>query len=106
GGAMSLGRIVGMILRHLYLFPRTLERWSESIYWPVLDILIWGLTSRWIDSSRGDVPDIALVLLTAVVYWQVVWRANYEISVNLVEEFWSQNLVNLFSTPLNVWEWS
>ena len=32
---LSLGRIVAMIMRHLYLFPRTLERWAESIYWPV-----------------------------------------------------------------------
>ena len=45
-------------------------------------------------------------MLTGVVFWQVVWRANYEISVNLLEEFWNQNLVNLFATPLNVWEWS
>lgn len=32
--------------------------------------------------------------------------ANYEISVNLLEEFWNQNMVNLFATPLSVWEWA
>ena len=47
-----------------------------------------------------------MVVLTGVVFWQVVWRANYEISVNLLEEFWNQNLVNLFATPLSVREWS
>jgi ABC-2 type transport system permease protein len=103
---MSLGRIVAMIMRHLYLFPRTLENWAESIYWPVLDLLLWGLTTRWVESSRGEVPHLALMVLTGVVFWQVVWRANYEISVNLLEEFWNQNLVNLFATPLGVWEWS
>jgi ABC-2 type transport system permease protein len=103
---MSLARINAMIMRHLYLFPRTLERWAESTFWPVLDLVLWGLTSRWVESARGQVPNLALVLLTAVVFWQIVWRANYEISVNLLEEIWSQNLVNLFSTPLNVWEWS
>ena len=51
-------------------------------------------------------PQLALIVLTGVVFWQVVWRANYEISVNLLEEFWNQNLVNLFATPLTVWEWS
>jgi ABC-2 type transport system permease protein len=102
---VKIERINAMVVRHLYLFPRTLERWSESIYWPVLDLLIWGLTSR-VESARGDLPHLALILLTAVVFWQVVWRANYEISVNLLEEVWSQNLVNLFATPLNIWEWS
>ncbi len=103
---LSLGRITAMILRHLYLAPRTLESWAEAIYWPVVDLLIWGLTTRWVESSGGEVPRLALIVLTGVVFWQVVWRANYEISVNLLEEFWNQNMSNLFATPLNVWEWS
>ncbi|QEH31667.1 ABC-2 type transporter [Aquisphaera giovannonii] len=103
---MSLQRIVAVIMRHLYLMPRTLERWSESIYWPVLDLVLWGLTSRWAESAGPDVPHLALMLLTGVVFWQVVWRANYEISVNILEELLNQNMVNLFATPLTVWEWS
>lgn len=103
---MTLHRIGAVIVRHLYLFPRTLDRWSETIYWPVLDLLLWGLTSRWVESAGRDVPQLALIVLTGVVFWQVVWRANYEISVNILEEFWNQNMANLFATPLTVWEWS
>jgi ABC-2 type transport system permease protein len=103
---MSLRRINAMVMRHLYMFPRTLERWAESIYWPVLDLVLWGMTSRWVETAHVPLPNLALVILTAVVFWQIVWRANYEISVNLLEEFWNQNLVNLFATPLTVWEWS
>jgi ABC-2 type transport system permease protein len=103
---VSLGRIAAMIMRHLYLVPRSLEHWAESIYWPLIDLLIWGLATRWIESSSGDVPLLALIMLTGVVFWQIVWRASYEISVNLLQELWSQNLVNLFATPLSVWEWS
>ena len=72
----------------------------------MLDLVLWGVTTRWVETSRGDVPQLGLAILTAVVFWQVVWRTNYEISVNLLEEIWNQNLVNLFATPLNVWEWS
>ncbi len=103
---MNPGRVAAMIMRHLYMFPRTLESWAEAIYWPVMDLLIWGLTTRWLETTRGHVPFLALVVLTAVVFWQVVWRASYEISVNLLEEFWNQNLANLFATPLNVHEWA
>jgi ABC-2 type transport system permease protein len=103
---LSPGRITAMILRHLYMVPRTLESWAEAIYWPVLDLLLWGITTRWVESSSTQVPRLAMVVLTGVVFWQVVWRANYEISVNLLEEFWNQNLVNLFATPLSVWEWA
>ena len=99
-------RVGAMMMRHLYMFPRTLDRWSETVYWPILDLVLWGLTTRWVELNGGKVSHLALVVLTAVVFWQIVWRANYEISVNLLEEVWNQNLVNLFSTPLNVWEWS
>ena len=96
----SLGRIVAMMLRHLYLMPRTLENWGETLYWPVVNLILWGLTTRWLESSSGSVPRLALIVLTGVVFWQIVWRANYEISVNLLEEFWNQNMANLFATPL------
>ncbi len=99
---MSGRRVAAMVMRHLYMFPRTLENWAEAIYWPVMDLLVWGLTTRWVESSSRELPLLALVVLTGVVFWQVVWRASYEISVNLLEEVWNQNLVNLFATPLKV----
>jgi ABC-2 type transport system permease protein len=103
---MSMGRIAAMTIRHLYLARRSLDHWAELIYWPVIDLLLWGLTTRWIESEHGDVPLFALIVLTGVVFWKIVWRASHEISVNLLQEIWSQNLLNLFATPLSVWEWS
>jgi ABC-2 type transport system permease protein len=102
---MSWHRIQAVVVRHLYLFRKSPDRWSDMVYWPVLDIVMWGLTSRWITQSQAEIPNLVLLILTALVFWQVVWRANYEISVNLLEELWNQNVVNLFSTPLTVIEW-
>ena len=64
---LSRGRITAMILRHLYLAPRTLENWAESINWPVVDLLLWGLTTRWIESSQVAVPRLALIVLGLAV---------------------------------------
>ena len=46
-----------------------------------------------------------LILLTGLVFWQVVMRAHMEISMSFLEELWSQNLINLFATPLSISEW-
>lgn len=97
-------RVWAIVVRHLYNFRRSYDRLSDSIYWPVMDLIVWGLTSKWM-ASGSEIPDAALFVLTGVVFWQVVWRSNYEISVNLLEEFWNQNLANIFSTPLKVSEW-
>ena len=101
----SLTRVWGVVMRHMYLYTRSLDRLSDSVYWPVMDIVVWGITSRWMMQNQTGIPDLVLMILTGLVFWQIVWRANYEISVNLLEEFWNQNLVNLFSTPLTVYEW-
>lgn len=101
----SWQRVWAVVMRHMYLYVRSLDRMADSVYWPVMDIIIWGVTSRWLMSAQTDVPNLVLMVLTGLVFWQIVWRANYEISVNLLEEFWNQNLVNLFSTPLTVYEW-
>ncbi len=102
---LSWHRVQAVVIRHLYLFRKSPDRWSDMVYWPVLDIVMWGLTSRWIMQTQTAIPNLVLLILTALVFWQVVWRANYEISVNLLEEMWNQNVVNLFSTPLTVIEW-
>lgn len=102
---MNWGRVWAVCIRHLYVFRKNFDRLSDSFYWPVLDIILWGLTSAWVERSQVGVPHFILMLLTGLVYWQVVWRANYEISVNLLEEMWNANLVNLFSTPLKLSEW-
>lgn len=100
---MSWGRIWATALRYLYLFTK-LDNICELFYWPALDIFIWGITSVWIQ-GQDHVPGLALAILTALVFWQVTWRGNYEVSVNLLQEFWNRNLVNLFSTPLKIREW-
>ena len=102
---MDWQRVLAVVMRHLYYFRRNLERWSDAVYWPVMDLLLWGLTTQWLQTSGETPSNLLLMMLTGLVFWQIVWRANYEVSVNLLEEAWSQNVVNLFSTPLKISEW-
>jgi ABC-2 type transport system permease protein len=102
---MNLNRVLAVITRHLYNFKHNLERLSENFYWPALDIILWGLTSRYFQVTDQKISNLVLVVLSGLILWQVIWRSQYEISVNLLEELWSHNLVNLFASPLTVNEW-
>jgi ABC-2 type transport system permease protein len=101
---MSFRRVWAVFLRYFYLFAR-LDQLADLFYWPALEIMLWGITSIWIQQQGTEMPHIAMMILTGIVFWQILWRGNYEVTVNLLEEFWSRNLVNLFSTPLKVSEW-
>lgn len=101
---LSFSRIKGVFFRYFYNLIKGLPQLSDLFYWPLVDILLWGLTSIWI-RSQSDIPNLPLLLMTALIFWQVAWRGSIDISVNLLQEFWHRNLVNLFSTPLKISEW-
>ncbi len=63
------------------------------------------MTSVWIQKNQDTIPELALVILTGLVFWQITSRVNHEISANILQEFWSRNLVNLFASPVTVSEW-
>lgn len=101
---MSLQRILGVFFRYFYVLKKGMHQLSDLFYWPFVDILLWGLTSLWIQTytPAGSFP---LILLTGLIFWQIVWRGSVDISVSLLQEFWQRNLINLFSTPLKLSEW-
>jgi len=101
---INFQRSWAVFLRYFYLFGK-IDQVADLLYWPAIDIALWGLMTVWIQQNQPGVSNIALIVLTGLIFWQIVWRGNYEISVNLLQEFWNRNLVNLFSTPLKIIEW-
>lgn len=101
---MKVRRLQGFILRHVYPLRRDFDLLSDMVYWPLVDTLLWGITSQWFIKSSG-IPELLTATLSALILWNVIWRAQAEVSRNLIDEIWNNNLVNLFSTPFSVNEW-
>lgn len=100
---MNFNRIYAIILRYLYAEP-ILNRIYKISYWNILNIVIWGTTSKWIQTQTNN-PELGLIILTGLAFWQIVFRVNIETAKNLSQELNDKNLVNLFSSPLNLSEW-
>ncbi len=108
----SLRRIWGLMYRHLALYRRSWPRVLELIYWPVLQMLIWGFTTSFIvrqaTSHQGGGGGAALVvagaLLGGVLLWEVALRSQMGVALSFLEELWSRNLGHLFVSPIRPWE--
>jgi ABC-2 type transport system permease protein len=98
------GRITAVMLRQMYLYKRTLHRWLEAVYWPVLDITLWGLLSRYI-AKTDPTSRIGFGLLGALISWDILFRAQQSVSVGFLEDMWSRNVLNVWSTPIRAWEY-
>jgi len=101
---INWSHITGLFLRHLYPLRRDFDLASDMVYWPLVDTILWGVTSQWLSDTSG-VAGVVVAILMGLVIWNVIWRSQSEISRNLMDEIWNNNLVNLFSTPLRVSEW-
>ncbi len=102
---MSLRRIYAMNKRYFYTLIHSYDRLSDMFYWPIMDILIWGLTGIYFAKLSTNPEETTTVLLTGLIFWIITWRTQYEVTVNLLTEMWDKNLVNLFSSPLKMSEW-
>jgi len=101
---MSLTRILAIFMRYFYPLRR-LDTMADLIFWPIIDILLWGITSSWLQQGHTTIGNIALMMMCGLLFWQIVWRTEYDVAVNMLNELWARNLSNLFISPLKFSEW-
>ena len=101
----SPARIGTMLLRYVYLLSSSWPRTLDLVYWPMVQMILWGFTSQFLMSNSSYVARAGGVLLGAVLLWDVMVRSQLGVSVSFLEELWSRNLGQLFISPLRPYEW-
>lgn len=99
---MKLHRINALMLKYYYITINRIDRLFDIVYWPIIDLFIWGFTASYI-KELSDV-NVMSMLLGGVILWVFVWRASQDIAVFVLEDFWSRNLYHLFTSPVKLSE--
>src|SRR2546426_5776832 len=102
---MSKQRVKAIAMRHMFETWRNPDRFVDSFYWPLLDIVVWGFFTIYLTRGKGLQPNIISMLLGAVIVWSMFYGFQRDIAVGFLEELWTRNLINLFSTPLTALEY-
>lgn len=102
---MKIHRINAVIVRHLYESRRNFDRVTDLIWWPVLDIIMWGFFTIYLTHGKGLQPNFVSFMLAAAILWTTFYSFQRDLAVGFIDELWSRNLINLFSTPLTVSEY-
>lgn len=95
-----LWRIAALLLRHFYLLRGSWTRVFDLLYWPILQMVIWGFITVFMAQNSSWVARAGGVLIGAVLLWDVLVRSQFGMTMSLLEEMWSRNLANLFVSPL------
>jgi ABC-2 type transport system permease protein len=102
---MNFQSIWAITLRHQRLLMRDMNLVMVTLYWPLLDVLIWGFLGAWMQRLQNNGQNFEMVLLLSILLWQTVSRTACWLAASLDEEIQAGNLVNLFTYPLRITEW-
>jgi len=98
--AISPARIAAMVLRYWYLIRSSWPRLLELVYWPAVQMLMWGFLQVYINQNAGFFARAGGTFLGAVLLWDILFRGQLGFSISFLEEMWSRNLANLMMSPL------
>jgi ABC-2 type transport system permease protein len=100
----SWRRVYALLLRHIYLMRGSWTRIAETIYWPLINVVVWGFISQFMASHSDWVSRASGVFLGAIMLWDVMFRGNLGVALSFLEEMWSRNLGHLSVSPLRPME--
>jgi ABC-2 type transport system permease protein len=76
----------------------------ELFFWPAMDLMLWGFVTMYLLKLHGSAPALVTFLLGAMIFWDILYRAQQSVSISYLEDVWSRNLLNVFVAPVTVTE--
>ena len=101
---MSFNRIYGLFLRHFFLIKSSLPRILDLIYWPTIQIILWGFISLFFSTYSNYYNNTLGVILTCAILYDFLFRSSISFNMLFLEEIWSRNFTNLFIAPMRISE--
>src|ERR1051325_7820046 len=98
--AFSPRRVAAMVLRYWYLLRSSWPRLLDLVYWPAVQMLMWGFLQLYIGQNAGFFARAGGIFIGAVLLWDILFRGHLGFSLSFLEEMWSRNLANLMISPL------
>ena len=99
---MKFHRMFALSLRHLYLIKGSFPRILDLIYWPTIQIILWGFISKFFTMYSEYYNNTIGVILSCAILYDFLFRSSISFNMLFLEEIWSRNFTNLFVAPIKV----
>jgi len=95
---MRLHIVNALLLKYYYITINRLDRIFDLFYWPLISLFIWGFTTYYLRDFMGNI--VINIFVGGTILWIFFQRAQQDITVYILEDFWCRNLYNVFSSPV------
>ena len=101
---MDFSKIYALGLRHIYLISNSLPRIVDLIYWPTIQIFLWGFISKFFTLNSDYYSNTVGIILTAAILYDFLFRVSISYNMMFLEEIWSRNFTNLVHSSIKISE--
>ena len=101
---MNWNKIFALSLRHIYLIKGSFPRILDLIYWPTIQIFLWGFISKFFTLNSTYYENTVGIILSAAILYDFLFRSSISYNMMFLEEIWSRNFTNLFIAPIKLSE--
>ena len=100
GMEFSFNRVAAMVRRYWYLLRSSWPRILDLIYWPTVQMLMWGFLQVYISQNSNFFVQAGGVFIGSVLLWDILFRGQLGFSISFLEEMYARNLGNILMSPL------
>ena len=101
---MNWHKIYALSLRHIFLIKGSFPRILDLIYWPTIQIFLWGFISKFFTLNSTYYENTVGIILSAAILYDFLFRSSISYNMMFLEEIWSRNFTNLFIAPIKISE--
>jgi ABC-2 type transport system permease protein len=103
---MNFYTIQALVTRYVLLYTRNPVRLVELFFWPVVQLLIWGFVTTFLQQQgEGVFPRAITFLIGAIILWDALFRSQQGVAISFLEDVWTRNLLNVFAAPVRMTEY-
>src|SRR5258708_34349902 len=97
---MKLYRIRSVIRRHTYEVIHNANHITYMVYWPVVNILVWGFFTLYLRHGDRLQPGVLSCLLGAVILWGLFNAFQRDLAVGVLGETRRRTPVSFCPSPI------
>ena len=101
---MKLSRAYAIFLRYMILLWSTPQRFFQILIWGSLDVVIFGYLTKYLGSVSSGF-NVVSTILGGIILLDILTRFQQGTSTPVLEDIWSNNLINYFASPLRISEY-
>ena len=101
---MNLNKMYGLFLRHFYLLKSSLPRVLDLIYWPTIQIILWGFISKFFSIYSDYYNNTLGIILTCAILYDILFRSSISFNMLFLEEYQIEKKTSILLASHNMAE--